>query len=229
MKRRVLLGYSLLATLGVAQADECASLPPPSVTIKRLDGDPAFRQNYGYRQLTALGAERSRPGLQVLGLTRGKAVVRYENKMPALTDLSGRWECSSPQITLHYGFQPLTVFVAREFAAGSCAYQEIHAHEMRHVDTYRKHSAAIEQEIVATLQQRFVAKSPWRGPTGEMQQRLAQEMEQRWIPYISRLLNKAEADQALIDTPEEYEKVAASCQGEIRRILSSQRETTARR
>ena len=223
MSQRFFLAICLLGTALPTLADECASLPPPSVTVKRLDADPALRQDYGYRQLNALGADRNRPGMQVLGLTRGKAIVRYETRMPGFADRAGRWECTSPQITLNYGFNPLTVYVAREFAPGTCSYREIHTHEMRHVDTYRQHAAAIEQEITATLKERFVTGMPWRGPSGQTQQRLAQEMETRWLPYITRLLNKVEADQALIDTPEEYEKVAASCNGEIRRVLGSRR------
>ena len=40
----------------------------------------------------------------------------------------------------------------------------------------------------------------------------------RWVPFVKREINKVDATQALIDTPEEYARVAASCGGEIRKL-----------
>jgi hypothetical protein len=38
------------------------------------------------------------------------------------------------------------------------------------------------------------------------------------VPFVKREINKVDAAQALIDTPEEYARVAASCGGEIRKL-----------
>ena len=137
---------------------------------------------------------------------------------PQVLDASGRWECASPQITVRYGFSPMTVYVAREFPPGSCAYREIHAHEMRHVRAYQDHLKAIEKPIADALQARFAGTAPWRGPKGEANARLQQELQERWVPYVKREINKVDAAQALIDTPEEYARVAESCNGEVRRL-----------
>ena len=60
---------------------------------------------------------------------------------------------------------------------------------------------------------------PWRGPVGNTQATLQRELNDRWLPYIKREIGKVESTQALIDSTDEYERVAKSCDGEIRKRL----------
>lgn len=209
----------LLISPASAWADPCDQLPPPSITVKRLDEPVTLNLTYGYRSLTNIGASIASPGRQILGLTRGMAIVSFETSTRLLVDRSGRWECASPQISVTYGFRPMTVYVAREFSRGSCAHEEIYQHELRHVETYQKHMQGIEPEIRRALTERFTAGKPWRGPIGQTQAQLQKELDHRWMPYIKLLLQRVEPQQALIDTPEEYARVADSCGGEIRKVL----------
>jgi hypothetical protein len=201
-----------------ALADDCEQLPPPAVTVKRIEEAFTVDTRTSYRTLNILGAAVSRPGNQVLGLTRGSAVVKFETRVPSYTDRSGQWECASPQLTMSFGFSPMVVYVATEFPEGSCAYKEIYQHEMRHVKAYQAHIVQIEKDLTATLNQRFTGSGPWRGPVGQTQARLQRELNERWMPFIKREINRVDAAQALIDTPEEYARVASSCKGEIKKI-----------
>ncbi|HLO63909.1 MAG TPA: hypothetical protein VK165_13200 [Azonexus sp.] len=211
---------SLLALAGTARAaDPCADLPKPSVTIKRLEAPIALNTAYGYRSLTNLGSARGRPGQQVLGLTRGNATARFASHTPVVVDARGRWECASPQIVLTYGFSPLTVYVAREFPPNSCAYKEIHEHEMRHVQTYQTHLADIEKTLTDALNARFATGDVWRGPAGQATARLQSELNERWLPYVQREIGKVDAAQARIDTVEEYTRVTNACDGQIAKRL----------
>jgi hypothetical protein len=205
---------------GAGHAQGCDSLPLPSVTLKRFEEPVTTNFEYGYRTLTNIGAALADGPRFVLGLTRGNAVVKVEFKAPGFIDRTGRYECSSPQLTLSYGFSPMTVYVAREFPAGTCAYKQIYEHELRHVRTYQAHLVAIEPELAATLNQRFATGAPWRGPVGQTQGRLQKELEERWIPYLQREINRVKAEQGLIDTPDEYERVSNSCNGEIKKRLA---------
>lgn len=218
MYRTVALLLPALSLPAVA-ADPCAELPKPSVTVKTLEAPLALNTSYGYRSLTNLGASQARPGQQVLGLTRGNATARFTANTPSIVDGGKRWECASPQIVLSYGFSPMTVYVAREFPPGSCAHKEIHEHEMRHVEAYRKHQADIEKTLADTLKARFATGEPWRGPAGQSNARLQDELNERWLPYVQRELRKVDAAQALIDTDEEYARVANACDGEITKRL----------
>jgi hypothetical protein len=217
---RFAVALALLAlALPARAADPCDKLPKPSVTVKRLETPLALNTTYSYKSLTNLGAARARPGQQVLGLTRGNATVRFASNTASIVDARERWECASPQIVLTYGFSPLTVYVAREFPQGSCAHKEIHEHEMRHVQAYQKHVADIEKNVSDTLNARFATGAPWRGPAGQVTARLQDELNERWLPYVQRELQKVDAAQALIDTTEEYDRVANACDGEIAKRL----------
>lgn len=211
---------ALLALLlaGPLWADACDQLPKPSVTVKRLEEQLTVDKQYGYRELTHLGSALAQPGKQVLGLTRGKATAQFSTTITRHVDRSGRWECASVQLTVTYGFSPMTVYVAREFAEGSCAFNEIYQHEMRHAKTYQAHLVRIENDLAATLNRRFATGSPWRGPIGQTGNQLERELNERWLPYIQREINRVDADQTLIDSPEEYARVANSCHGEISRL-----------
>lgn len=215
-----LVGAAMLA-MGPASwaADPCDELPKPSVSVKHVEKQPELNVRYGYRSLTNLGAALARPGRQVLGLTRGNASVRLAASSPSIVSADGRWECTSPQISLTYGFDPMTVYVAREFPPGTCAHKEIYAHEMRHVETYQAHIVAIEKELTETLTARFATGKIWRGAAGQTSSQLQQELNERWVPYVQRQIGKVEAAQALIDTNEEYERVANACDGEIAKRL----------
>ena len=208
-----------LVATSPAMADECAQLAPPSVTLRRLPEALSIDTHYGYREVTRLASEIARPGTRVLGLTRGTAKVHVEARSTSFVDRSRRWECVSPQIVVTFGYDPMTVYIAREFPERSCAYNEIYAHELRHVKTYHDHLAAIEGELTETLRRRFATGSPWRGPVGNAQSILQRELNDRWLPYIKREIGKVESSQALIDTADEYERVAKSCNGEIRKRI----------
>ncbi|HOL65355.1 MAG TPA: hypothetical protein PLB97_08510 [Accumulibacter sp.] len=216
---RALFGVVGLLTVLPCQADPCLRLPLPTVSVKRLEEDVALNVEYGYKSLGVLAAALARPGKQILGLTRGNAVVKFESRSPTLRDRNGQWECASPQVVVSYGFSPLTIYVANEFPKGSCAWREIYEHEMRHVSTYRQHVVNIEAALTESLQRRFVNSGIWRGPAGQFNINLQQEMNERWLPYIKREIARVEAAQAVIDTPEEYARVAESCQGEVKRRL----------
>lgn len=216
---RFALLFLVLGTPLAYALDECASLPAPSVQVKRLEARVLMNFDHSYKTLNKLGAELARPQHQILGLTRGQAVVRYELKITRLVDPSGRWECASPQIVVSYGFNPITVYVAREFPQGSCAYKEIYDHEVRHLEAYRQHAEKMEKDVAAALTQRFASGSPWRGPVGQAQERLQQELSERWVPYMTMMLNQVEPEQARIDSREEYERIASSCNDEIKQRL----------
>lgn len=218
---RHVLFFALTALALPARGDPCDELPKPAVTLQRVESRPVDNLTYGIQALNNLGADQHRPGRQILGLTRGMATAAYTLSLPGITDPSGRWECTSPQITVRYGFTPITVYVAREFPAGSCGHGEIHAHEMRHVAAYQAHIADIEKSIGETLSRRFDTGDVWRAPAGETLVKVRKEMEERWIPYIQREIAKVSVAQAAIDSAEEYERVANACNGDIRKQLTA--------
>lgn len=202
-----------------AVADACDTLPPPSVTVRQIAAPVTVNPDHDYRTISLLSTQEYRTNQRVLGLTRGTARVVFEIRAPAVVDRSRQWECVSPQITMSYGFSPMTVYVAREFSPAGCAYREILQHEQRHVKTYLDHVAALAPELTEALQRRFATGAPTRAPVGQTRVVLERELQERWLPFVQREMERVRSSQALIDTPEEYRRVSESCGGEILRIV----------
>lgn len=192
----------------------CDTLPKPSVTVRMADAPVSFDTTLGYRELTSRVGEQARPGWQVLGLTQARAVAGFSLEMPSMAN--DQYECASPQITLTLSIQPLIVYVGREFPKGSCAYKEILDHEMRHVKAYQEHMAKVRTTFQEALTRRYATASVWRGPAGTLYERLTQELNEHWTAAITRDFERVEGPQRLIDTPEEYARIAGSCGGEVK-------------
>lgn len=175
--------------------------------------------SYDYKSIAVLAAKERRSNVRVLGLTRGISRIGIGLRVQSVIDPSRQWECASPQIVVTYGFNPMTVYIAKEFPKGSCAYNEIYRHEMRHVETYMDHLSSIEKGIVEALAKRFETGRLYRSAVGQTQQMLEKELNDRWLPYLTRQIERVESSQALIDTPQEYDRVARSCDGAIRRVI----------
>jgi len=212
----ILLGY----TPQLAAAS-CAELPPGTVEVTLLETPASQNFQYSYKQLRSLTEDHSRRDIETLGLARGTATVRFEIKGQTLQAQNGRSECTSFNIKLSYGFSPIIVYVSREFPPGSCAHDEIYRHELEHVKTYQQHAQDIRNEITQSLKQRFENTSPWYGQPGENGPRMQRELDERWLPYIQRLLDKVKIAQRKIDSPEEYARLADSCGGQIKRTIGT--------
>jgi len=208
----LLCALLLLVAAAPARAD-CDRLPPSVVSSKLIDAPITLNHSFDHKALARLAAALALPGFRVLGLTRGNATVRFEVDIALFVDHTAGWECASPRITVSYGYSPMTVYVAREFAPGSCAYGVILDHEMRHVETYRSHLVAIEAGIDSALQRHFANKPPSRLPIHATRPQLARELQQQWLPFIEAEMRRVEAAQALLDSPDEYERTASQCGG----------------
>jgi hypothetical protein len=62
-----------------------------------------------------------------------------------------RFECIAPQIAVSLFYSPIVLYVGSEFSPGSWAYQEILAHEMRHLKTYLDHLPKVESVLRPAL------------------------------------------------------------------------------
>lgn len=173
--------------------------------------------SYSFHGLTRLKGNRA-PGTYVLGLTRTESRVSIAVQGRMLQDPASGYECVAPrlQVTLYY--EPIVVYVGREFAPGTCAYKEILAHEMRHLKVYTDFLPGAEKTVRTALAKRFEGK-PLYAPAGQARNLLQREIDTNWMVFIKNEMSKVERLQAAIDTPQEYARLGKVCAGEVQSLI----------
>jgi hypothetical protein len=176
-----------------------------------------------YRALTArTGSMNNR--MQTLGLTVTKGVYRATLGGPVLQDPASGYECVAPRVTIQLNYSPVLIYVGNEFVPGSCAYKEILAHEQRHLKAYMDNLARVEKVVKTALDKRF-AGQPMYAPSGTAMSALEHEINGTWFPFIQAEFDKGKIEQAKIDTPQEYARLAQACNGEIATIVNRRRKS----
>ncbi|MFL6672982.1 MAG: hypothetical protein ACJ8LG_06800 [Massilia sp.] len=149
-----------------------------------------------------------------LGMTAGTVQSEVMLDGLALLDQGSGLECVSPRISVVLSYNPLQVYVAREFHAQSCSYRAIFEHEMQHVRLYRQHLPLVEQRVREQLAARY-RNQPLYAPAGQGLSQLEADVDQWLRPLIREELARIELLQAGLDTPEESFRLSHACLGEV--------------
>ena len=159
---------------------------------------------------------------ETLGLTVTRAQYSATLGGPMLQDPVSGYECVAPKVELKLNYAPVLIYVGNEFAPGTCAYNVILEHEQRHLKAYMDNLVRVEKVVRAALEKRFDAR-PLYAPSGTAQSALQHEINSIWFPFIKAEFDKGNVEQAKIDTPREYARLAETCNGDIRRIIEQRR------
>ncbi|NTV09227.1 MAG: hypothetical protein HGA47_00425 [Zoogloea sp.] len=213
-----MLAWATLAAAGSEFQTRCETrLPRASYQVTVQEGGYSVDSRFSYRALGSMGLAAA-AGQQVLGLTKLDSKALFSIDAPGLSDPASGYECIAPHVRVTLVYSPMKVFVGREFPPGTCAYQAILEHEMRHVRTNQEHLVEVEKTVNQALARRFTGQ-PFYARRGEAQGAIEDEMKNQWLPWLQAELKKVEAKQALIDTPEEYRRLGLSCGGEVQRLM----------
>jgi hypothetical protein len=102
-----------------------------------------------YRTLSQMKAGAR--GSVVLGLTRTESRVSIGVGGPMLFDKASGFECVAPRIDVDVHYLPIIIYIGSEIPAGSCAYREVLAHELRHLKAYQEHLPKVESKVRTAL------------------------------------------------------------------------------
>ena len=173
-----------------------------------------------YRTLTQM-KQGARDSI-VLGLTRTESRVSIGVGGKMLSDKVSGYECVAPRIDVDVHYLPIVIYIGSEFPPTSCAYREILAHEMRHLQAYRDHLPKVEARVRAALLRRFGNK-PLYAPGGQARALLQREIDTQWMPYIKAEMSLVEVVQQRIDSPQEYARLGKVCRGEVQSLIGQAR------
>lgn len=188
-------------------------------TLSARDSGYSVNNTLSYKALSRLKAQQGATSY-VLGLTRTESRISMGLNAEILDDPQSGQECIAPHIAVSLSYEPIVIYVGSEFVPGTCAYQEILAHEMRHLKAYLDHLPKVETLVRAALKKRFAGK-PIYAPVGQSKALLEREMDSGWMPYIKNEMAKVEQLQAAIDAPQEYARLSRVCKGEVQLLIGS--------
>lgn len=159
-------------------------------------------------------------GQVMMGMTASSTRAEIDIDGPALIDTASGRECIAPRITVDLTYQPLDVYVAREFHPASCSYRAVYEHEMRHVDLYTDNLPRIENLVRAELIQRYGGR-PLYAARNQGLALLHAQIDSWLRPLIKIELAKVEIQQHALDGADETERLSHSCMGEIANAMGS--------
>lgn len=148
---------------------------------------------------------------RTIGVTQANFGHRSVVDSKGIEDRKNHRACVRPRVHVELFVQPLTVYVASEYAADPCRARVIREHEERHVDVFRHFARESAGRLSADLS-RVVGQAPHYAMTLADAQR---DLDRRLADALSAFMRDAERTlaerQASVDTPAEYERVGNAC------------------
>jgi hypothetical protein len=156
-------------------------------------------------------------GEYTVGLTVAQLSSRIEFEQNGLHQPETNEDCTRLHIRVTLSYNPITVYVGREFRAGSCAYREVLQHEQKHVAAYEQHLRDAAANVEISMRAHFGNTIHYGDPQA-LQAGIAADVKTYWLPLAQQQLADVERYQKAIDTPEEYERNRSVCNGDIVKI-----------
>lgn len=242
MAKAALLAPLLSCLMGMAMANPASAATPAAerceswqagshasqrtdVKVDVYDNGYRIDNSLPYRTLTRMKRAAADGGF-VLGLTRAESRVAVSVEGTIIGDLATGTECLRPLVNVSLSYEPIVIYVGREFEPGTCAYREILAHEMRHLKAYVDYLPKVERRVLDRMAQRFDGR-PVVAPQGQALRRVQQELDRTWMPFLKREMAAAKARQAGIDSPKEYARLGKVCRGEVQSLIGSTRRSNS--
>jgi hypothetical protein len=167
-----------------------------------------------------IGAVRARigrgaamlPAWRTVGLTVAEFSVGKATKGRMSAAGPGKWCVQVTNITLRIGFTKQTVYIPRNYPAGSCEYAAVEAHEAAHVAD----NLAVLDDFTHAITEKAESAALTLNPVIVTSRKQARErpvelLTQSLAPLIKDLHAAQAARAAVRDSPEEYAAISRLC------------------
>lgn len=197
----------------------CESAMRPNIKVSATPPSYVLINNLSTRVLNTRGSYASASHF-IMGMTAGHTRADIDIDGPTLIDTASGRECIAPRIDVMLSFEPLDVYVAREFPPLSCAYREVLKHEMQHVRIYAEQLQRIEALVRDELKDRYDGR-PLYAPTGKGLETVQAQVNNWLGPMLREELAKVEVMQRRLDSSDETDKLSHACMGEVAAMMGS--------
>jgi hypothetical protein len=186
-----------------------STLAPASVEVTALPVEFSVDHSLSIAELTRRYPPTF-PG-KVLGITKAQLTKDLTFDHSGLEQPGTGRICSRPQVKVVLSFTPIQVLLASSFAANSCRYREVYAHEMRHVNTYVDFLPTVTAEVQEQLRVALGSEVHYFKDAAEAKVTMDRLVNSMWMPYLTAKLEQVEQQQRDIDTFEEYDRLTHAC------------------
>ncbi len=197
----------------------CDEAPGPlPVDLRPQSATLTFFNDRSIAQLTAEAPPYDRAA-RVLGKTyatlsaRFGVISRYM-ELPTQPPTT----CLRPSIEVELILSDFRVTVAREFAPGTCAYNAVREHELRHVAVNRAVMPHAAEMIRKEIEREF-GNQLYFGDPDRIAADLEASLTRHWLPRAQSLIELGLQAHEQIDTPREQDRMSRVCNGEVQAVL----------
>jgi hypothetical protein len=207
-----------LATLALATAGGgSCSAPAPQLAFKPTISSIKFNISESAGSLTELhGAQ----GGMVLGMAADPLYYEYQNQYTMYEQENGKI-CVALDTTLMYFRARPIVFISNEFPRDTCEFNAILQHEKKHVKALKRFHAKYAKRFKKKMEDIIAQARPVAVDSSQvtaMQEKMQKDMEDKVKAYLEKIMPLLAREQNKIDSPAEYERVDAECDGWNQRL-----------
>lgn len=199
----------------------CSSTSGAPVKVAPVFEEPHydFSRDLGAIQALAKDSHHSIPEALTMGLTRYEPVIELHIAFKVKT-MPGHLSCAQVERSdVTVGYRNVSILIANEIPQNSCGFNLVMAHEEKHIEVNRH----LLKDYVPIIEERLTSYLKANGafPTTSADA-AEQSLRKNLTSVMGALLADMEHEntrwQMLVDSPEEYHRVSAACDGQLAQI-----------
>lgn len=223
---RTLWSILLVTVISVpALAQECPPYSEPEINIIKIYDPPRYDNSLNINSIhemaKGISYKSSSPNELPVGLTLSTQKLDTSFEISAQTSPNGAVCAQITALEIRYGFADTIVYTARDLADSSCGTQEVMDHEQKHV-------AVDIITIEENLPKLRVIAAGIVNRLGVIKASSVEEANNYFNNAINQQMNELSSGfsvthdqmQAKVDTPEEYKRLSAACDGDVAGLVS---------
>ncbi len=191
---------------------KCAQLPTSRFTVLAVPITYPIDESLPIDELTTMGGYTVGRHM-TFGLTKVSFGHRTQVGIRSIEDGAKARACATVEVEVTLSMQPVTVYLARELDASSCARAVTLEHELKHVAVY---DAVLHEAARALADDLPPAIGPGlqrAASRAELERELNARVNDYLDAFMRRRQRELDARQAMVDSPEEHARVKAACGG----------------
>jgi hypothetical protein len=223
MKHIPILFFCILLTVFSSDAEAGAWCRPeraPVISVKTSSDDIRFDNSKSFLQLRQFDVDTINPygkkaDTKIGGLMQGGIQLEQSMRLSTITHQGLRQICAFyDEVNVRLHISP-TIYIAKENQRGTCRYNAIKEHEMKHIqvdrDIVNKYADLIGSALRREVNRQSVYGPVSLGRAQEIQVGMRQRLEAVLRAYSDKMDGERRKRQQAIDSLEEYERVRRQC------------------